>query len=297
MKIQVDDSSIMVQSRKFKAEFEGATLTNFSSTSTGVEFCREDKSVFPLEFYFAQGDTLGEDKHQEIIVKPLSDIAVRVILMGNDSDRELLLRLDSETGDLCISPSGHCARQGVASIRWNIAFARESKLILPCVNGILVESDRKFPKNDRFPWPYRWNAQLVIAERNDCSMMIHSEDTAFKFKALNLSRNEGLNVLGFESEQLGPIWDNRAAGGVEWRLNLYDGDWKTPADRYQQWMEKTYDLSAKRQNRPDWVDEIDFCVCWANSDVALLDAIPTLICNDANLIRPDQPLIQKLLEQ
>ena len=295
MKIQIDGCSIKVQSREFKAEFDGASLTSFSSIRTGTEFCREENSVFPLEFYFAHGDrkpkasvnevnTLGEDKHQEVIVKSLSDIAARVILIGNDSDRELLLRLDSETGDLCVRPAGHCSRRGLVSIRWNIAFDQEAALVLPCVNGILVETDREFPKNDRFPWPYRWNAQLVIAERDDCSMMIHSEDNVFKFKALNLSRNEGLTALGFESEQLGPIWDNRAAGGVEWRLNLYEGDWGKPADRYRQWMEEIYDLSSKRQYRPEWVEGIDFCVCWASSDVALLNAL-------AKIHQPEKTLI------
>jgi hypothetical protein len=282
-----------VQSRRFKAEFEGATLTSFSSAKTGTEFCRGESSGFPLELYFAHGDTLGEDKHQEVVVKSLSDIAARVILVGNDSDRELFLRLDPETGDLCVRASGHCSKRGLVSIRWNIAFAQETALILPCVNGILVEANPsqaqdEFPKNDRFPWPYRWNAQLVIAERDGCSMMIHSEDNAFKFKALNLSRNQGFTTLGFESEQPGPVWDNRTAGGVEWRLNLYDGDWRTPADRYRRWMEETYDLLTKRRYRPEWVEGIDFCVCWASADTALLDALAKIHPPSKTLIHLSQ---------
>ncbi len=241
---------------------------------TGTEFCRDDAARYPLELFYTNGDTLSQDKGQRVTVKLLSALAARVILDGDHSSRELFIHLDPETGDLCVRPSGQSARRGLVSVRWNLPFAGEAALILPCVNGTLVETHRPFPPSHRFPWPFRWNAQLAIAERDGVSFMIHSQDTGYRFKALNLAREEnGLSTLGFESEHLGPLADNRNAGGVTWRLNAYDGGWQQPATRYRAWMESAYQLAAKRATRPSWVKDITFSVQWAPADPAYLDAL------------------------
>jgi len=274
MKLTVDANSLRVESARFTARFDGAALASFIDKETNTEFCRQtDGSNHPLEMYYVHNETLGHDKHETVEIKLLSDIAARIIVAGNDSDRELFVRLDPVAGDLCVTPSGQSARRGVISMRWNIPFAAEAALVLPCVNGIYVEKHRDFPRNDRFAWPYRWNAQLAVAERNGRSMMVHSEDTAFKFKALNLTRGDGLSTLGFESEQTGPVWSNRNAGGVEWRLNTYDGDWRKPARRYQHWMFRTYSLDVKQAARPDWVNNIEFSIGWAPSSTGMLDSL------------------------
>jgi hypothetical protein len=265
--------TLLVESPRFTARVEGASLASVVARPSGTEFLRNDEPPYPLDIYYVHGDTFGQDKHEQVVVKPLSDLAARVVVTGNDTERELFLRLDPHSGDLCVTPNAVSNRRGVVSVRWNIPFARETSLVLPCVNGIFVEPDREFPRNDRFPWPFRWNAQLAIAQRDRDSLMVRSEDTAYKFKALHLARNNGLTTLGFESEQPGPLWQNRNAGGVEWRLNVYEGDWKTPADEYRAWMDTQYALAQKRQSRPDWVNEITFSVQWASASTAVLDAL------------------------
>ena len=185
----------------------------------------------------------------------------------------MLITLDQATGDLCVTPSSKTSRREVASVRWNVSFNPDAEVILPCVNGILVKSAADFPRNDRFPWPYRWNAQLVIAQKGNQSCMIRSEDTAYKFKALNLARKDNKTTLGFESEVVGPLWQNSTAGGVEWRVNVYNGDWKVPSSHYKNWMARVYNLEQKRANRPDWVDKIDFSVGWAGTVPEVLDAL------------------------
>ncbi|HUU22877.1 MAG TPA: DUF6259 domain-containing protein [Phycisphaerae bacterium] len=273
MKLRQEKNVLIVDAPTFTARFEGAGLVSFVDRRTHTEFCRAGAAGFPLELFYVNQDSLGQDKNQHVEVKLLSDVAARVILTGNDSDRELLVRLDGETGDLCVRPSGRGARRGVVSVRWNVPFAAEAKLILPCINGMLVEKDRAFPGDDRFPWPYRWNAQLAIAERGGAAMMVHCQDTAWKFKALKLAREDGLTTLGFESEQAGPLWDNRGSGGVEWRLNAQEGGWQAAGRRYRDWLQRTYDLQAQRAQRPEWVDQVRLAVCWASAHCGLLDAL------------------------
>ena len=274
--IQVDGRVVTVQSRDFSARLDGPALVSFRHRGSDTEFCRAGDGVFPLQLSYVHGDVLDEDKHHSVSVTALCETAARIVVSGDDSDRELLLYLDPAEGDLCVAPCGQSARRGVAAVRWNIPFAQQADLVLPCVNGILARSDRSFPADDRFPWPYRWNAQLVIAQRDGCAMMVHSRDTACKFKALNLARKDGLTTLGFDSEQVGPLWDNRAAGGVEWRLNAFEGSWEKPAGRYRAWMEEAYGLPQRRAARPQWVEDINFSVQWAAAKHDVLDALARL---------------------
>jgi len=272
MKILVEGQKVLVDSKQFTAVFDGAALTSLKSKDE-IEFLHPENPDVPLDVLFADYSTLGKDKREKCVVTQLSDIAARVILTGADSDRSLLITLDPSTGNLCITPSSKTSRRGVVSVRWNVSFHPDADVILPCVNGILVKSGSAFPGNDRFPWPFRWNAQLIISEREKHTCMIYSRDTSFKFKALNLNRKDDKTTLGFESEVAGPVWQNNTAGGVEWRINVYDGDWKVPASQYKDWLEKTYQLESKRVFRPEWVDKINFSVGWAGTVPAMLDAL------------------------
>lgn len=288
MRLTVRGSTLTAESTEFTAVFEGATLVSVVDRRSGAEFMRKNAKLFPVEMYYLDKTTLGGDVGAGVSVKLLTDYAARIILEGNDSDRELFIRLDPGTGDLCVRPSGQSARRGVLAVRWNVPFASEVTFVLPLQGGRTVRSDSEVWLRDRNPWPSEWNAQLVIAERDGASLMIHSEDRRFKYKALVPHREDGLVTLGFDSETVGPVEQNRTAGGVEWRLNTYAGDWKAPADRYRAWMEKVYDLAAKREHRPAWVDEVTMAVCWVGNDPALLEPLAKLNPPSKTLIHQDQ---------
>lgn len=288
MGIRVEKQSIIVESDRFTARLDKGTLTSLIDRKTGAEFCRKDVLPFPLELVYVNQEILGADGQHEVAVKAMSPHVARVILKGNDSDRELFVRLDPATGDLCVRPSGQSGRTGLLAVRWSIPFARETKLVLPVRNGIEVVSGQKVLPRARNRWPTEWNAQLAIAQRDGASMMIRSEDTRFKYKALSYRNDEGLSTLGFESEQVAPLRDNRTAGGVEWRINTYDGDWRTPADRYREWMERTYRLSEKRATRPKWVNNITLAVSWASSNPQLLDSLAKIHPPEETLIHLDR---------
>jgi hypothetical protein len=53
-------------------------------------------------------------------------------------------------------------------------------------------------------------------------------------------------------------------------------------------MEESYDLLTKRRYRPEWVEGIDFCVCWASADAALLDALAKIHPPSKTLIHLSQ---------
>lgn len=302
MHIRVQDQTLLVESLHFTARLEGGLLVSLVDRETGAEFCRPAVSAFPLDFVFMNRESVGAEpggtsadtsaagmrpSTQNVTVRLLSPGVARVIYAGNNTDRELFIRLDPETGDLCVRPSGQTARRGLMAIRWNIPFVREAKLVLPTRNGIEVTADRDILPPLRCEWPSHWNAQLAIAEVGQAAAMVHCEDTTYKYKALNLLREDGLSTLGFESEQIAPLTDNRTAGGVEWRINTYRGGWQAAADRYRTWMESAYQLAKKRAQRPHWTRKISLAVCWASANPQLLDGLAKLNPPDETLIHLD----------
>ena len=196
MRVSVEGQKTVIQSNTFTARFDGAALSSLRARDGDVEFLHSEPPGVPVDVLFMNMSTLGKDKHEECTITQLSDVAVRIVVVGEDSDRSLLIALDRDTGDLCVVPSSKTSRRGVVSVRWNLSFHPDADVILPCVNGILVKSGSEFPGNDRFAWPYRWNAQLAIAQQNNSSCMIRSQDTRFKFKALALGRDGDKTTLG-----------------------------------------------------------------------------------------------------
>lgn len=271
--VEVQETRLTVRTPTLEAVFDGPLLKNVRPAGGDVEFIHPDASGPGLDLMFLDGSAVGTDKHQSITVRRISNLAARIEVLGEDTDRTLTVVADPDTADVRITPDGLSNRRGLRAVRWTLPLHPEAVAILPCVNGLLVRSDRPHPSTRRFRWPFEWNAQLAIAQRGDFAMMVHCEDRACRFKALNMVRNGDRTELGFESEPPGPLWDNRTAGGIEWRLSVQRGDWTTPANRYRQWMDRAYDLEAKRRHRPAWVKDVTFAVCWAGPNPEMLDAL------------------------
>jgi len=288
MHMTTDGSVVTVDSGRFTARLAGASLESLIDKATGAEFIRQGSERCPVELYFADGETAGDESKTRCTIHSLADNVVRVLLEGPDSECELFLRLDPETGDLCVSPGAMCKRTGLRSVRWNTPLVPEANIVIPFDGGREFRAGMELPVTERMEWPSHWNAQLAIAELGGASLMIHSEDRAFKYKALSVAADDSGVVLGFESEQIGPLDGNRTAGGVEWRINTYAGDWKVPAARYRDWMAGAYVLAGKRAGRPAWADEVTLAVCWVGNNLNLLEPLAKLNPPEKTLIHQDK---------
>lgn len=298
MKMTVRDGVLIVRSKRFTAEFRDGVLRRLTDRPSGTEFlpppppakAKPDSAPepFPVELHYQDKSTLGLDADGKVRTKLLSDRAARIAFGGRGADRELLLRLDEGTGDLCVRPGGQSVRAGLLAARWNVTFAPEAVFVLPVDGGRTFRAGMRVQMQDRNPWPSRWNAQLAIVQRPKASLMVHSEDTRYRYKALTVRRDGPRVSLGFESENTGPVAGKRTAGGVTWRINTYPGSWRAPADRYRTWMEKTYDLKAKRARRPAWAKEVTLAVCWVGNDPRLLAPLAKINPPAKTLIHQDR---------
>ncbi len=281
----VDGQKLTVRTRTVEAVWDGPAIIKLAGADGGVQFVTAGPVAAGVDLFYLNGNTLGQDKHQSVSVRQLSPLAARIVVEGDDSRRSLLVAIDPDTNDIRVTPDGLSNRRGVRSVGWRVPFVPEATVILPVVNGLQLRPDKPWPGNGRFGWPFQWCAQLAVAERDGVSLMIHCEDTQMRFKAVRVTRDGPKTELCFESEPAGPLWDNRTAGAIEWRINVYKGDWKAPATRYRDWLGKTYNLAEKRKHRPAWVDKISLAVCWADAgSEAFLDALAAVHPPDETLI-------------
>lgn len=230
-------------------------------------------NVVGLDLLYLNTELLGTDKLQTMRVVRISDFAARIEVNGADTTRTLLVAVDPDNGDICLTPDGLSNRRGLRAVRWTLPTHGDVHTILPISSGIHYRTNQPEPHSRRYEWPSLWNAQLAIMERSGHCVMVHCEDQNYQFKALHIDRRPDHTDLSFESESPGPLWDNRTAGGIEWRINAYRGDWKVPANRFKQWMEQAYRLAELRRHRPAWVKNISLAVCWAGPQEEILDAL------------------------
>jgi hypothetical protein len=79
--------------------------------------------------------------------------------------------------------------------------------------------------------------------------------------------------LGLDTEAYGPIDTNLSSGGLTWRVNVFQGDWKVPASRYREWLWHAYNLKAEEERRKEWIREVRLALCWCPGKPEILDVL------------------------
>jgi hypothetical protein len=184
------------------------------------------------------------------------------------------VRTDNATGDLIIEPSAYSSRPGVLACRWNIpGIKQDLQLVAPFFQGIKLKLDDPLIYDSRWIWPYSWEAGLAILQSANGGFFIHTQDTSYKYKSLKVGLKGDPFILALDTEAYGPVDNNLSAGGLSWRINVYDGNWQVPAERYREWLWNAYDLNREEEKRRDWINDVKMAVSWCPGDPAILDIL------------------------
>jgi hypothetical protein len=270
--ITIKDRQIHVDTKTLTATLENGFLTSLKSKWDGQEYLHPGgvagsalQLVYPG---YGTVDVVGS-LAATVSAHQLSAHAAQLRFSGWDADGVLTVSEDPETGDLMVEPSAYSSRPGVLSCRWLLPGLREDlDLVAPFFQGV------KLPLSDpllqqRWFWPQFWEDGLAILQGRQDGFWVHCRDNHYRYKALNVEKG----ALGLETEAYGPIDSSLGAGGLVWRLNVYQGDWQVPASIYRDWLWEAYHLGAAEQSRKPWIHDVRFALSWYNGDPALLDAL------------------------
>lgn len=276
--MRVEEHKIIIHTHTQSAVIEKGFLTSLTSKKTGEEFIKGaavDKSA-ALQLIYRGDETISidESKFGNITTRQISPLKAEIVFHSWDGDGIISVSVEPESGAILIEPSAYSSRPGVLACRWNMAGIRpDLQLVAPFFQGIKLKLDDSLIANTHWEWPLYWEAGLAVLQSNKGGFWIHTRDNRYRYKALQVGSGAQKNHLGFDTQAYGPIDDNLSAGGLVWRINVFEGDWKIPAEQYRGWLWDAYNLRAEEQKRQDWTRDVKFAVSWCPGEGSILDAI------------------------
>ncbi|MEP6755608.1 MAG: hypothetical protein ABJA67_08920 [Chthonomonadales bacterium] len=176
----------------------------------------------------------------------------------NDLTRAIWMNVmvDETTQDIIVQIWGEAIREGVTGLHWGLRGIdlTAGKFILPARGGISVDV-KSAPEKLQLHYPGEWEAQMAIWQGAGGGFVIYSRDERVRCKQFVLTRKGSYADLALVTEAQAPF---EKAGGVpqlEWRLNTYKGDWRTPAQGYRRLMQFYRPLAPATKDR-EWVKSI-----------------------------------------
>jgi hypothetical protein len=266
------------------ARFEQGALVEVRRRRDGCRLLEAPADALsPLELVYAGQEAvpLRGEPGDTVTCLPIDDHCAEVRFSGWNGDGLLVVSEDRQTGDLVVEPSGCASRPGLRACRWNVGrCAAGLELVAPFFQGVRLPLSDELIGGAHWQWPHQWEAGLAILQGQDGGLWVHCRDDRYRYKALQVGADGRAGCLGLETEAPGPLHDNLAAGGLAWRLNVFDGDWQTPAAAYRDWLEATWDLRP----RPEWVSGLRLAVSWCPTDPGLLAALSARLAPPAVLL-------------
>jgi hypothetical protein len=287
--LKVDGDRIAIETHTLSAVVSKGFLTSLRSKATGDEFIQapdtQDSAALELVYRGDSTVRVDESKFGSITVHQLSPRSAEIVFQSWDGDGVIIIGVDPDSGDILVEPSAFSSRPGVRGCRWNIAGLRpDLELVAPFFQGTRLKLDDSLIRNTHWAWPFYWEAGLAILQGSKGGFWVHTRDNRYRYKAIQVGSNATPNRIGLDTEAYGPIDQNLGAGGLVWRINVFEGDWTVPAEQYRTWLWLAYDLAGDEGRRPPWIHDVVFAVSWCPGSDDILDAI-------AQRIRPSRVLI------
>jgi len=276
--ITVSNGRMLVETSTLTAVLEKGHLTSLKSKATGEEFIEHfDPGARPaLQLLYPNGETLpiDESRFGRITCRRVSDSRAEFVFHGWEGDGLLAVGIDPHTGDLMLEPSAYSSRPGVRACRWDMCGLRRGlQLVAPLFQGVKLDLHDPLIAHSRWAWPMQWEAALAILQGPAGGLWVHAEDDRYRYKALVVDADPESRALAFDTEAYGPTDANLSAGGLCWRINVYQGDWRVPAARYRDWLWNAYGLAEQEAARPAWVRDIRLAISWCPGEMEILDAL------------------------
>lgn len=273
------DGVVRVETGTLSAVLTKGFLTSLKSKATGSEHIAafDLKVSDALQLVYRQGETVdvGEQRFGSVESRQVSPHRAEILFRNWNGDGVIAVSADPESGDLIVEPSAYSSRPGVRACRWLLkGLPRPTKLVAPLYQGVSLAMDDALIRNSHWAWPQGWEAGLAVFQTAEGDgFWVHAEDTRYRYKALHVGSANDPFVAGFDTEAYGPMDDNLAAGGLAWRINVHEKDWRTPAARYRDWLWRAYSLAQEERRRQPWIHNLGMAISWCPGEILILEAI------------------------
>ena len=273
--ITVQNQTVTVITQTLCAVFENGTLVSLKNKA-GREFlspAAADSSALDMVYRHGEVVPIRNTRSGSIRAVSLAPDCAEIRFDAWDGSGVITITEDPETGDLCVEPEVTSARYGILAARFTLCgIVPELRLAAPFYQGIDLPLEDELLNHRKWIWPHNWEAGLAILHDGGTGgFWVHTEDSSYRCKSLTVNGEQ--RGLSFDSEAWGPVERSLSAGGLVWRINVFDGGWEVPAARYRDWLWEAYRLNREESRRIPWTKEVRMAVSWCPTDAKLLDAL------------------------
>lgn len=283
-KITVDENRLVAETKAYRIEVTDEWVTKIVNKLTDEVYLdraqdRTSHQSSALIYSLGNGDLDCDLCTSEITMRQTSPRSATLSAKTQAGGLVVLdLEIEAQSGDLVVGQRGEGRRKGLARICWGLSgFDSSLALILPCYNGLQIREEHALGKKEYFQWPMRWEAQLGMLASPVGGLCFKALDTDARFKGIAIDRLGSALCLGLDTDNTAPFDNRREIQSVKWCLNVYQGDWQGPAQRYKQWMEQAYSPAPHREHLPDWVADISLVVCWTPLHIVALENLARFV--------------------
>ena len=284
--IKVNGNVITADTKTQKIVFVDGRITEIVSKVDGQRYLWDNTASereAPLRFVYPFNRTYSLGKNSEVRIETdqYSDTLVNISFFGWHGHGELLIEEDLSTGDVCVTPSAQTSMTGLKACRWEMfGIDPDVEVTVPYMQGIKVPiSDSRFKteKLQDLRYPFRWESAFVAFSRETGGFWVRADCLNKKYKSLRIGNDVAFNCALFDSENTGPIEAEMSAGGVTWKLNVYEGDWTVPIYLYRDMIRETSQYAKAKANLPQWFDDVKLACSWCPTDPNVLDIMKKYI--------------------
>ncbi len=173
-----------------------------------------------------------------------------------DESFALEMGIDTETGDLLVTPAAETSRGGVYGCGFTLtALAPEVTVEAPIFEGLRLDRHMQ-PALSVNQWANFWDyGFLALNGEKAGAVGLWCQDKELKvYKTLfYLINDQGLS-LSVQAMNLPPFQALKSARPMTWRLQAFDKSWAQAAARFRDWRAKNVKIAP----RPDWVNKLAF---------------------------------------
>jgi hypothetical protein len=212
-----------------------------------------------------------DDSHATVVYTGLTDGTKPY----PDETLSLELAIDTDTGDLLITPIANSPRKGVYSSSLTVsALGPAITAEAPIFDGVRLDRNMQ-PMLWVNQWGGYWDyAFLAFNGYKKGAVAVWCQDPELKYyKYLDyLINQEGIS-FSFTGMNLPPFDDLKEAGTVTWRIQAFDKGWSQAVARFRDWRLK----NVKIASRPDWAKQISFVNGGVNASKSWVDLLETYL--------------------
>ena len=247
--ITIVGETVHVETDNYEVQFDRGVITYIHNKHTDTTYTlsgegRRGWTGLLRHRHFWRDENISTSTHRTTLVSAtrITPLKAELLFRQDETDIYLFIEIDPVTDDLLINMEGVSDTPGIVGMQWGCGYLdiQNLSVIAPVDGGRVLDATSPYQYH---PYPgsgWGWEAQLAIVQGEHGGFYVRNTDNTFQFKRLIFDRLDDGAALHFGTYNQAPFDSYKTGQSQMWRFNTYAGDWRVPARRYRDWMERAF---------------------------------------------------------